>query len=108
GVLAQTRQATTGKGLHLYFDLPAECGPVPCSAGDGLDIRGDGGYVVAPPSVHPNGNTYAWSDNWSAEIALAPPWIIDLARNRKRFLSELSGPPTEQTAAGQQKIAATN
>lgn len=52
---------TGGGGYHLYFAYPAA--PVPCSAGKagpGLDLRGDGGYVIAPPSVHPSGGRYTW------------------------------------------------
>jgi hypothetical protein len=50
---------TGGGGKHYYFAHPGE--PVPCSAGKlgpGLDVRGDGGYVVAPPSVHASGRPY--------------------------------------------------
>lgn len=52
---------TGGGGQHVYFSYPA--GGVRNSAGalgDGLDVRGDGGFVVAPPSVHVSGNAYAW------------------------------------------------
>jgi len=48
----------TGDGWHLYFQ-----GPVPTSVGQlgrGLDVRGIGGYVVAPPSRHASGATYRW------------------------------------------------
>lgn len=46
--------ATGSGGVHLYF---AHRDGVGCSAGrlPGIDVRGDGGYVVAPPSVHPSG-----------------------------------------------------
>ena len=52
----------TGSGAHHWFrrcetELRNSAGKL----GDGLgDVRGDGGYVVAPPSVHANGNRYAW------------------------------------------------
>ncbi len=56
-------QALTGSGgQHLYFAFPEE-GGIRNSAGvlgDGLDVRGEGGYVVAPPSIHESGNPYTW------------------------------------------------
>ncbi|MCC6848271.1 MAG: bifunctional DNA primase/polymerase [Deltaproteobacteria bacterium] len=52
----------TGDGRHLYFNHPG--GQVPCtrslSGYPGIDLRGDGGYVVAPPSLHPSGRRYVW------------------------------------------------
>lgn len=50
---------TGGGGRHYYFSHPG--GIVPCSAGklgDGLDVRADGGYVVAAPSSHASGRPY--------------------------------------------------
>jgi hypothetical protein len=47
----------------------------------GLDTRAAGGYVVAPPSVHPTGNRYAWlpgREPWSVPLPEAPPWLLDL------------------------------
>ena len=38
---------------------------------EGVDVRGEGGYVIAPPSMHPNGTEYQWEDA-PDEIALAP------------------------------------
>ena len=51
--------STPRGGEHLYFfsDEPFDCST---NADKGVDIRGDGGYVVAPPSVHPNGGVYEW------------------------------------------------
>lgn len=64
GALPKTARALTGdNGMHLFYRVDGEC---PCSAnkGKGIDIRGDGGYVVAPPSIHPDtGTAYAWEAN---------------------------------------------
>ena len=70
---------TGGAGLHLYF---AADGPVRNSAGalgPGVDIRGDGGYVVAPPSRHASGGRYRWAGG--ATLAPLPAWVLEaLAR----------------------------
>ena len=54
----------------------------------GLDTRGDGGYVIAPPSLHPSGRRYSWSVDSYDQLAAAPEWLERLARtNRNRFPS---------------------
>ncbi len=83
GVLTPTHSVVTGKGRHYYFKLPPGCGATPSSAEGGLDIRADGGYVVAPPSIHPDGGVYRWDASSPNEMALAPQWLLDFARNRK-------------------------
>ena len=60
GALPRTAIVKTGRGWHLYFAMPAGCARIPCSTRDGLDVRADGGYVVAPPSVHLSGHIYTW------------------------------------------------
>ena len=85
GVLPVTLQAKTGKGVHYIFALPDGCGRVPSSARDGLDFRADGGYILAPGSIHPSGTRYEWVEGVD-ECAEAPDWLIDFARNRKAFL----------------------
>lgn len=63
GDLPETVCAETGRGgMHLLFksDQPIGCS---VNADYGIDIRGDGGYIVAPPSVHPNGRPYAWDND---------------------------------------------
>jgi hypothetical protein len=45
----------------------------------GIDLRGDGGYVVAPPSLHPSGEHYAWQSGCSPEertLAPLPRWSL--------------------------------
>jgi putative DNA primase/helicase len=78
GPLPATLTAITGRGRHLYFQHPGI--PVKNSAGRlgmGLDVRADGGFVVAPPSVHVSGKQYVWTDA-DAEISKAPNWLLDL------------------------------
>lgn len=61
GPLPETVRVITGRGgAHMYFhysgsDIGNRAGIL-----EGVDIRGEGGYVVAPPSVHPNGTEYQW------------------------------------------------
>lgn len=68
--------ATGGGGQHLYLAHPG--GRVPNDAGRrlgaGLDIRGDGGYVLAPPSRHASGACYEWLC-LSPELAAPPKWL---------------------------------
>jgi hypothetical protein len=74
----------TGKGMHYYFEWPGFS--VECRTGilPGLDIRGDGGYVVAPGSIHSSGKRYEWVDGLSpadmSEPAEAPEWLMALLK----------------------------
>jgi hypothetical protein len=67
----------TARGWHCYFS-PTGLGNGARLAGIvGFDWRGVGGYVVAPPSVHPSGATYAWMPGLGPETPLqvAPGWL---------------------------------
>lgn len=67
GVIKPTVCAETGRGgWHIYFRADEE---IRCRIGllPGVDVRGDGGYVVAPPSLHANGKRYKWKDNLSPD-----------------------------------------
>lgn len=78
GALPDTpRVLTGGGGQHLYF---ASATPVRNSAGqlgNGIDVRGEGGYVVAPPSAHVSGRPYVWDLGADASLPLAtlPSWV---------------------------------
>jgi energy-coupling factor transporter ATP-binding protein EcfA2 len=80
--IPQTPRASTGKGLHIYFRAPAR--RVGNRAGfdptvEGFDFRGEGGYVVAPPSIHPNGSVYTWlQPPEDCAVAEMPEWLGEL------------------------------
>jgi replicative DNA helicase len=77
GAIPETSVSKTGSGgEHIFFKHPGiEIRNSAGKLGPGLDVRGDGGYVVAPPSIHPNGNSYEWAVD--AELAEMPQWMIE-------------------------------
>ena len=75
-VLPQTLTATTGNGEHLFFAYPGvEVGNSASKLAENVDVRGDGGSVVAAPSLHANGKRYAWREPELA-LAQAPRWLL--------------------------------
>jgi hypothetical protein len=79
-----TTTSKTWSGHHLWFKVPAgvEIGNSTGRVGGGLDVRGEGGYVLAPPSLHPAGVTYTWEVR--VPLALMPEWLVELARKPDR------------------------
>lgn len=72
-----TSVKTPGDGQHFYFKHPKL--EVRCSAGviaTALDVRGDGGYVIVPPSVTSAGRAYV-VDEASAPVEM-PSWLLRL------------------------------
>ena len=81
GQLPDTVEVITGSGgRHIYFltDAPIR-NEASGKLGQGIDVRGIGGQVLAPPTIHPNGKTYEWVEGKS--IANTPPadmplWMV--------------------------------
>jgi hypothetical protein len=75
---------TGGGGQHVYFAHPG--GKVKSrTIAPGIDVKADGGYIVAPPSSHASGRRYEWeASSHPDDIALAPPpgWLLDMMRSR--------------------------
>ena len=87
GRLPDTIQAITGSGgRHFYFSHPGELVRNDVALLPGLDIRGDGGMVVAPPSMHISGRCYDWDglDGFNAPILPAPKWLLNLIISKPR------------------------
>lgn len=82
-----TRWAKTGGGgAHFWYRLPPGFAlPSTLSgfgAGDGVDVKQLGGYVLAPPSNHASGGMYEWVSPSDAPIANAPSWLLANVRPR--------------------------
>jgi len=83
---------STGKGYHLYFKYPeyiaSEIGKVKTGVNiggiSGLDLRADGGYVLAPGSIHPSGRVYKWhvapDDSNFQTFPNIPDWLGTILR----------------------------
>jgi hypothetical protein len=77
-VVPETFTVSTSKGAHFYFRQPAgepHGNGRGALAGRGVDIRGKGGFIVAPPSVHQTGALYMPLDA-SRPVIPAPAWLV--------------------------------
>lgn len=113
GILPKTVAVITGTGgMHYYFKYTK---PISCNAGKlgpGIDIRADGGYVIAPPSVHPDtGRAYAWELSALPEetpLVEAPIWLdakLEAARSKDQL--EIVGIPSGQKLTHNRNVTLT-
>ena len=104
GRLPDTVEAITGGGgRHILFQHPGFDIRNVVRLAPGLDIRGDGGYIVAPPSVHRSGRQYEWelsSRPDEVEIAPAPTWLLDMLRHDRATKTQ-AAPASEWQALAQ-------
>ena len=91
GALPDTLEVLTGSdGRHIYLRVPADASVTNSAGvlGPGVDVRGEGGYVVAPPSGHISGGTYRWESSSRPEeitIAEAPEAWLNAMRARPKL-----------------------
>tara|TARA_Y100001934_G_C12309483_1_gene754189 strand:- start:49 stop:804 length:756 start_codon:yes stop_codon:yes gene_type:complete len=75
-----------GGGMHIYFAYPetlnvsSSSGKIAC----GIDVRGDGGYIIAPPSIHQSGQAYEWFLQERRKLKQAPEWLLNLVGNNSK------------------------
>lgn len=79
----ETLVSVTGSGgMHQVFIYNSALATKTDSLGEGVDVRNDGGYIVAPPSIHVSGARYHW-DNWGAKIASLPAHLVPSTSKKK-------------------------
>ena len=81
-----TVKALSSKGPHYYMTYPDFEVRLSANSNLKIDIRAEGGYIVAPPSIHGSGVAYTWDEGLSLlnfNTTTCTPWMID-------FLKEVS------------------
>lgn len=83
------RARSGGSGEHIYFRHPGRDFTIRNLQGlgglPGLDLKGDGGYIIADPSLHVSGRRYQWKRSRHPDLyslAPAPRWLLDLVQRR--------------------------
>ena len=109
GRLPETVESLTPRGgRHKLFRHPGPDVVIPNSAsklGPNLDIRGDGGYIILPPSRLPDGRGYEWEGSSDPDegvrAADAPPWLLALvARTKTAPVAPTTGPAPDRIPGG--------
>lgn len=94
----ETMQARTGGGgHHIIFAFP-QSSSIRNSAGrlgEGIDVRGEGGYIIAAPSLHASGRRYEWLNNFKP--AQPPEWLLKLL-TEERGVSTLKTQPRAKSS----------
>lgn len=80
GELPETVRSLSGRGAHVWLRVSCRIPPSVGRLGTGLDVRGDGSYFIAPPSLHPSGRRYEFDCGDRARIADAPSWLVERMR----------------------------
>ena len=101
GELPETLEAITGGGgSHIFFTHPGVSFKNSSSVlGEGLDVKTDGGYVVAAPSLHASGKRYEWRTRRTP--ASMPGWLLKLLTIEKPPAPAKSPAPRRATASTQ-------
>lgn len=86
--MPETRRVRTGNGYHLYFTLPEGLTFPSCDVpGSTLEIKCETGYLLLPPSIHPDGPVYTWM-NPDTPLAPVPDSLIALLLPKKESKSQ--------------------
>ena len=85
---------TGGGGRHFYYKTPYPLRGRKLKAG--VDLKGEGGYVVAPPSIHPEGEPYVWevgAEPGAMPIGGVPEWVLSDVRAAEKGTEAWRTPP---------------
>ncbi len=109
GPLPATLQAQTGRGRHIYFLFPhgMEVRNSSGRLGKKLDVRGDGGYGICPPSLHISGIRYRWTHQVKP-AALPAAWCGAIQDTQRQPPAALSAVTTATLSEGQRNSTLTS
>jgi hypothetical protein len=110
GPIPDTCEVITGSGgRHIYFRYDG--GKVPKQIAKGVELKGDGGYAVAPPSIHPNGTEYSFDGTEGAKallkVADPPAWLLAAIADGRADKSKMN-PSAEQWSEGERNNRLTS
>ena len=93
GAAPKTVESITGSGgRHLIFNASGvDIRNTASAIAPGVDVRGKNGHIVAPPSIHPDGNRYSWEVGcapWECRVADAPTWMVKLTFEATKHRAE--------------------
>ena len=100
GAMPDTLEVMTGGGgTHRHYKLPEGIRIGSTKLANGIDIKSHGGYIVAPPSIHPDtGLAYEWEASSDptdgAALSDAPQWLIDRLATPEKPATSTSLPST--------------
>ena len=78
--LPPTLTSCTGGGGQHYLFAAAPHTRVSAHLEPGVDLKGEGGYIVAPPSIHASGSQYVWDSGQPDDPAPCPDWVLERGR----------------------------
>lgn len=98
-------QKTGSGGSHLIYKWRKGLVGAKVGIRKGIDIRSDNSYIVLPPSIHPNGNSYQWSIDEDEHITEAPKWL-ELNKQEKE-VTDWDKVLNKKTIEGMRNMTAT-
>ena len=96
-------QRTGGGGRQKLFRAPPDWVAPTNKTSINIDIRGQGGFAMLPPSRHESGKDYEWLPGrapWEVPIADAPEWLLEAIEALVERHGGVAGGPRTQTASG--------
>lgn len=105
--LETCEQVTGGGGRQLLYEAPPEWKAPTNRTTIKVDIRGQGGFAMLPPSLHDSGNNYVWKDGhapWEMEITKAPEWLLQAV---DKLVMEHSGKEDRISTGPRQRTEST-
>lgn len=102
-------QITGGGGLHIFFEHPGRMRGIKLAPG--IDVKADGGYIIASPSVHPSGKRYRWVEGRSLadlQPAKVPDWLLSEMNSRGRRSTTATTTDSEVWSVGERNNRLTS